>query len=40
VAETVKLCKMNLAVYGLAGDIRQGNSYVEVLANSVFVIAV
>jgi type I restriction enzyme M protein len=29
VAETVRLCKMNLAVHGLAGDIRQGNTYYE-----------
>ena len=29
VSETVRLCKMNLAVHGLAGDIRQGNSYYE-----------
>jgi type I restriction enzyme M protein len=29
VAETVRLCKMNLAVHGLAGDIRQANSYYE-----------
>lgn len=29
VAETVRLCKMNLAVHGLAGDIREGNSYYE-----------
>jgi type I restriction enzyme M protein len=29
VAETARLCKMNLAVHGLAGDIRQGNSYYE-----------
>ncbi len=29
VAETVRLGKMNLAVHGLAGDIRQGNSYYE-----------
>ena len=28
-AETVRLCKMNLAVHGLAGDIRQGNTYYE-----------
>ena len=28
-AETVRLCKMNLAVHGLSGDIRQGNSYYE-----------
>ena len=25
--ETVRLCKMNLAVHGLSGDIREGNSY-------------
>jgi type I restriction enzyme M protein len=29
VNETVKLCKMNLAVNGLSGDIREGNSYYE-----------
>ncbi|MBC8507203.1 MAG: SAM-dependent DNA methyltransferase [Chloroflexi bacterium] len=29
VAETVRLCKMNLAVHGLGGDIRQANSYYE-----------
>ena len=29
VAETVRLCRMNLAVHGQAGDIRQGNSYYE-----------
>jgi type I restriction enzyme M protein len=29
VGETVKLCKMNLAVHGLSGDIRQGNTYYE-----------
>jgi type I restriction enzyme M protein len=29
VAETVRLCRMNLAVHGLAGDIKQGNSYYE-----------
>ncbi len=29
VAETVRLGKMNLAVHGLAGDIRQGNTYYE-----------
>lgn len=34
VAETVRLCKMNLAVHGLAGDIRQANSYYEDLHNS------
>ena len=26
---TVRLCKMNLAVHGLGGDIRQGNTYYE-----------
>ena len=34
IAETVRLCKMNLAVHGLAGDIRQGNTYYEDLHNS------
>lgn len=34
VAETVRLCKMNLAVHGLAGDIRQGNTYYEDLHSS------
>ena len=34
VAETVRLSKMNLAVHGLAGDIRQGNSYYEDLHRS------
>lgn len=29
VEETVNLCKMNLAVHGLAGTVRQGNSYYE-----------
>lgn len=29
VAETVRLCRMNLAVHGLSGDIRQANSYYE-----------
>lgn len=29
VAETVRLCRMNLAVHGLAGDVKQGNSYYE-----------
>jgi len=28
-AETMRLCKMNLAVHGLAGDIREANSYYE-----------
>jgi type I restriction enzyme M protein len=34
VGETVRLGKMNLAVHGLAGDIRQGNSYYEDLHSS------
>ena len=29
VSETIRLCKMNLAVHGLAGDIKQGNTYYE-----------
>ena len=29
VAETVRLCRMNLAVHGQAGDVKQGNSYYE-----------
>jgi type I restriction enzyme M protein len=29
VTETVRLAKMNLAVHGIAGDIRQGNTYYE-----------
>lgn len=35
VAETVRLCKMNLAVHGLSGDIRQGNSYYEDIHESL-----
>jgi len=35
VAETIRLCKMNLAVHGLAGDIRQGNTYYEDIHRSV-----
>lgn len=34
IAETVRLCKMNLAVHGLAGDIRQANTYYEDLHSS------
>ena len=34
VSETVRLAKMNLAVHGLGGDIRQGNTYYEDLHNS------
>jgi type I restriction enzyme M protein len=35
VNETVRLCKMNLAVHGLGGDIRQSNSYYEDLHRSL-----
>jgi type I restriction enzyme M protein len=35
VAETVRLCRMNLAVHGLSGEIRQGNTYYDDLHNSV-----
>jgi type I restriction enzyme M protein len=35
VAETMRLCRMNLAVHGLSGDIRQGNTYYEDLHGSV-----
>ena len=34
-ADTVKLAKMNLAVHGLGGDIREGNTYYEDLHDSV-----
>lgn len=41
--ETVRLAKMNLAVHGMAGDVRQGNSYYEdihkVLGKFDFVMA-
>ncbi len=33
--ETVRLAKMNLAVHGLSGEIREGNSYYEDLHESV-----
>lgn len=33
--DTVNLCKMNLAVHGLSGDILQGNSYYEDLHDIV-----
>ena len=33
--ETVRLAKMNLAVHGLSGDIREGNSYYEDRHDSV-----
>ena len=32
---TVKLCKMNLAVYGLSGDIRAGNTYYDDIHKSL-----
>ncbi len=35
VDQTVRLCKMNMAVHGLAGDIREGNSYYEDIHDSV-----
>ena len=35
VAETIRLCKMNLAVHGLSGDIRQAITYYEDLHKSV-----
>lgn len=34
-AETIRLCKMNLAVHGLSGDIKQGNTYYEDIHGSV-----
>lgn len=34
VAETVRLCQMNLAVHGLGGDVRQANTYYEDLHRS------
>jgi type I restriction enzyme M protein len=33
--ETVRLAKMNLAIHGLSGEIREGNSYYEDLHKSV-----
>ncbi len=33
--ETVRLAKMNLAVHGLAGDVREGNTYYDDLHRSV-----
>ncbi|MDI6783745.1 MAG: class I SAM-dependent DNA methyltransferase [bacterium] len=35
VGETIRLCKMNLAVHGLSGDIREGNSYYEDIHSSL-----
>ena len=34
-AETIRLCKMNLAVHGLSGDIRQSNTYYEDVHNCI-----
>jgi type I restriction enzyme M protein len=34
-AQTIQLCKMNLAVHGLSGDIKQGNTYYEDIHSSV-----
>jgi type I restriction enzyme M protein len=34
VADTIKLCRMNLAVHGLEGDIREGISYYDDLHNA------
>jgi type I restriction enzyme M protein len=34
VGETVRLCRMNLAVHGLSGDIREGNTYYEDIHSS------
>ncbi len=34
-AETVRLAKMNLAVHGLSGDIREGNSYYDDIHESL-----
>ena len=33
--ETVRLCKMNLAVHGLAGDIKQANTYYDDVHESI-----
>ncbi len=35
VAETIRLCKMNLAVHGLSGDVKQGVTYYEDIHRSV-----
>ncbi len=34
-AETIRQSKMNLAVHGLSGDVKQGNSYYDDIHNSV-----
>ena len=35
VGETVRLCNMNLAVHGLSGDIKEGNSYYDDIHESI-----
>jgi hypothetical protein len=35
IAETIRLCQMNLAVHGLSGDIRDGNFYYEDIHRSL-----
>jgi type I restriction enzyme M protein len=35
VSETVRLCKMNLAVHGLSGDVKEGNTYYDDVHRSV-----
>ena len=35
VAETVRLCKMNLAVHGLSGAVKEGNTYYDDVHKSV-----
>ncbi len=35
VAATVRLCRMNLAVHGLSGDVRQANSYYDNIHNAL-----
>ncbi|MCP4132543.1 MAG: N-6 DNA methylase [bacterium] len=35
IAETVRLCKMNLAIHGLSGDIRECNTYYEDVHNMI-----
>lgn len=35
VTETVRLCKMNLAVHGLSGDIREANTYYNDIHKSI-----
>jgi len=35
VAETVRLCRMNLAVHGLSGEIKQGNTFYDDLHDCV-----